>query len=410
MTQNTHKYNPHEDTPTKHYINMNVYQAAKQRIKEAITLSDNQAVLCSGGKDSLTVLYLLMECYKELNRQQKINVIFMDEELIHQDIITAMQSLKEDPNINLYWFSIPLECQKYNCGEIKEYYQNDPRRKKHVTNPPDYAITLETLGLPSNTRFTRYQLADLQASLFKGKVCLFKGIRCEESLFRLTQVLRRPNHPSIGQITKKHFECIPIYDWSQKDVFLYYYKNNHKYNPIYDKQMWSQTPLRVSTPLHQYNRRQYTKLRSMDPELYDKITEVFPDMAHADRYNNDITTTKNPPFNKYPHTIYGVMQYIDDCYPEKQENHKVKKQVLWAYKRREQLKKQKHSNKLGGYPLYYLMQTIQRGATMRNIIPCDRPTLKMYQYEGYTEKDYITDKNHRREWYEHRKNKQTTHR
>lgn len=116
-----------------------------------------------------------MECYQELELQRKVNVIFMDEELIHQDIITAMQSLKENENINLYWFSIPLECQKYNCGEIKEYWQNDPQRKKHVTQPPEYAITLEKLGLPEHTRFTRYQLADLQASLFHGKVCLFKA-------------------------------------------------------------------------------------------------------------------------------------------------------------------------------------------------------------------------------------------
>ena len=388
------KYKKHADTKTKHYIDQDVYTAAKTRIHDAINQSDNQAVLCSGGKDSVLVAHLVSECYKEQNIQNPVNLIFMDEELINQDVINGIKTLQKNPKFKVYWFNIPITCDMYNTGKTREYIQNDPTRE-HVREPPQEAITLETLGLPRDKILNRYQISDIQARLFPGKVCLFKGIRSEESLFRLTQVIRRKHSPHIGAQTPKHFECVPIYDWKEEDVFLYYYKNGIKYNPIYDKQMWSNAPLRVSTPTHTYNTDTYNKLRSIDPKLYEGIVEVFPDMAHADRYNNEVKEDKKG-FQQYPHNIHGLMQYIDDTYTDnKEHNIQAKKKILWAYKRREQNKNRPGSDKFGGYPLYYLFGIIQRGATLRHIIPREKPSLNCYKFEGYTIEDYIEDKNRR---------------
>ena len=386
-----------KDTHRKHYIDKDVYTAAKERLTDAIIQSDNQAVLYSGGKDSGVCLHLLRECYNELGIHEKINVIFMDEEVINDEIVKGIQKIKQNTReYNLYWFSIPITCDIYNTGTTREYIQNDPHRK-HVREPPKDAITLDKLGLPSDTILTRYQLTDIQANLFTGRVCLIKGIRTDESLFRLTQVIRRKTSPHIGAQTRKHFECVPIYDWTERDVFLYYYKNHHEYNPIYDHQMWAGTPLRVSTPLHAYNKKQYKKMRSIDPDFYERIVEVWPDLSHKDRYDNSTTTT-NKPFTEYPHTIQGLMKYIEDCYPDKKQQNTVKRKILWAYKKREQNKKRKGSDKFGGYPLYHLYRIVQRGATMRNIIPAEKPSQKMYEYEGYTIKDMQEDNKKRGEY------------
>lgn len=391
----TNNYIPHTDTKTKHYINENVYTAAKKRIHDAINQSDNQAVLCSGGKDSVALAYLVHECYKEQNIKTPVNLIFMDEELINHDVIRGVKQLGRKPEFKLYWLCLPMTCDMYNTGKTREYIQNDHNRN-HVREPPIDAITPEKLGIQCTKPLTRYQLKNIQAELFKGRVCLFKGIRTEESLFRLTQVIRRKNSPHIGAQTPKHFECIPIYDWTEHDIFLYYYKNNLKYNPIYDKQMYAEAPLRVSTPTHTYNTGTYNKLRMIDPELYEGIVEVFPDMAHADRYNNEVKTNKADFTRKYSHTIHGLMQYIDDTYTDNQEhNLQAKRKVLWAYKRREENKKRPGSDKFGGYPLYYLFGIIQRGATLRHIMPREKPSLQCYTFEGYTLEDMIEDKNRR---------------
>ena len=89
----------------------------------------------------------------------------------------------------------------------------------------------------------------------------------------------------------------------------------------------------------------------------------------------------------------------------------VKKKILWAYKKRKHNKKRAGSDKFGGYPLYYLFQVIQRGSTMRNIIPNEKPSLNCYTFEGYTQQDYIDDKNKRGEYYDkqqRKKDNQTT--
>lgn len=395
-------YKPLKDTKIKHYIPQNVYQAAKNRIRDAINQSDNQAVLCSGGKDSVCVLHLLREVYNEMNINKKINVIFMDEEVINQSVIDYITQLKNDTaHYNFYWFNIPITCDIYNTGKTREYIQNDPTRR-HVREPPSDSITLQKLNIPEGTILTRYQLAEIQAGLFHGKVCLFKGIRTTESLFRLTQVIRRKHSPSIGKHHKKYFESVPIYDWTEKDVFLYYYKNNINYNPIYDHEMYSQVPLRVSTPLHAYNTKTYNNLRKLDPQLYDRIVEVFPDMNHADRYKDINTESKKDFINQYPHTIKGLMWYIDDCYNDPEYNLKVKRKVLWAYKRREQNKKKSGSDVFGGYPLYSLFRLVQRGATMRNIVPTDKPSWNCYKFEGYTREVYDADVKKRGQYYDNR--------
>ena len=402
------------DTKTKHYLNKNVYQASKERILDAINQSDTQAVLCSGGKDSTLVVNLLREVQEEQGIHEKINIIFMDEEVINDEVLTYIHETfyLHPEKYNLYYYALPMTCDMYNHGNTMEYVQNDPQRNKHIHEYPDYAITNQDLGIPEDKILTRYELADIQSRPFKGKVCLFKGIRTDESLFRLTQVIRRKHSPHIGGHTKKHFECVPIYDWTEKDVFLYYYKNNISYCGIYDKNLYSNAPLRISTPMHAYNTKTFNNLRKIDPDLMERIIEVFPEMSYADRYQTGQRKTQNKPFTEdYKHNLYGLMQYIEDCYPDKAQQKEVKKKILWAYKKRNKNKKRPGSDKFGGYPLYYLFQVIQRGSTMRNIIPNEKPSLNCYTFEGYTQQDYITDKNKRGEYYDkqqRRKDNQTT--
>ncbi len=391
-------YEQHKDTKTKHYIQKNVYEAAKERIKDAIQQSDNQIVLCSGGKDSTVTLHLVKEVYNELNIDKPVNVVFMDEEVISQTIINYVKKLKTDPEIKLYWLKIPLRSQIYNTGNTREYVQNDKNRE-HIREAPPDALTLKDFNINEDRVLDQYHIADIQASLLPGKICLFKGIRTDESLFRLTQIIRRRKSPHIGNHKPKHFECVPIYDWSTRDIFLYFYLNNIPYNPIYDRQMYAKSTLRVATPLHTESKNTYNHLREIDPTFYEKIIKIFPDMAHADRYGEAKKQTKKD-FTHYPHTLRGLMQYIDDSYTEnRKQNQKVKKRILWAYKKREKNKKQPYSDAFGGYPLYYLFQLVKRGSLKRNIMPIEKPSRKMYKFENIPDKEYIRDKNNRGRFY-----------
>jgi hypothetical protein len=66
----------------KQLMDINVYEAAKQRINHILDIFDNVAVSFSGGKDSLVVLSLVEEVYAERGMDEKVKVVFRDEELI----------------------------------------------------------------------------------------------------------------------------------------------------------------------------------------------------------------------------------------------------------------------------------------------------------------------------------------
>lgn len=71
----------------KEYIDTDVYTEAKKRIRHIIETFDSILVCFSGGKDSLAVLCLVEEVYKEMGITRKIKVVFRDEELIPDDVV-----------------------------------------------------------------------------------------------------------------------------------------------------------------------------------------------------------------------------------------------------------------------------------------------------------------------------------
>ena len=144
--------------------------------------------------------------------------------------------------------------------------------------------------------------------------------------------------------------------------------------------------------MHTYNRGTFNNLRKIDTELYEKIINTWPDMAHADRYGK---AKINEFENNYPHTLNGLFQYIDHTYKNSVDAIKFKKKVLWAYKKREKNKQKPGADTFGGYPLYKLFSIVKRGVRNTNIQPTDNPSLKCYLFEGYTEKQYLKDKKQR---------------
>ena len=71
----------------KQYLDTNVYEEAKKRIKHTIKITDDRIVGFSGGKDSLVLLNLVQEVYNELGLDEKVKVFFLDEEFVPQPVI-----------------------------------------------------------------------------------------------------------------------------------------------------------------------------------------------------------------------------------------------------------------------------------------------------------------------------------
>lgn len=361
----------------KVYSDVNVYDQALKRIDYCYNMFDHVFVSFSGGKDSLTMLLLVKEYFKQKGINDKINVCFYDEELIPSAVVDFVNEVRNDPQVNMYYFCTPIHSEQFLCGEKKKYIQWDPKRK-HIRPMPEYAITMEET-LHQAEIITEY-FADL-----KGSICEMVGLRTDESITRLRGVFKSTGiYPFLnGSKDGKRYVSKPIYDWSEKDVFKLFYDMDAKYCMVYDIQKRAGLALRVSTPLHAEAAKTYLlKLKEMDTKFFQQIIDVFPETEYHVLYYKQMSKSKKRPWVNYDATWIGVMKFardhvgpdlIEDC---------LKK--VATCKRYRESKRLDDLPPFHGYPIQYVMEQIYKGAYKRYIPPALRDDVKdsYYEFEG----------------------------
>lgn len=355
----------------KEYLNMDVYTAAKKRIKHIIEIFDSVIIAFSGGKDSLTVLSLVEEVYSELGIKEKIKVFFRDEELIPDDVINFVIDKYNTGKYDFKYYAIPLKSTKFILGKTVEYIQWDKSRK-WLREPPEFAIK-------SGKVFDQYSADGFICKDLSGKVAILTGIRADESLVRLMSCVNKKNENYINATDYKNIKiCKPIYDWSEDDVFLYFYKNNIKYCPIYDLQMLNSQQLRVATPLHQENAKRIGKLKTLYPIFYEQLMDLFPEMKIQEKYWEEYN--KDSIYYKYPHSIDGVIQYINENIEDKSQRELA---VLRVHQAETIRNSHLNSENYGGYPILHIFKNIVSGNYKRKIMPKSKLSREEKEYESY---------------------------
>lgn len=341
----------------KRYLEIDCLTAAKQRVHHIIDAFDTLAVMFSGGKDSLAVLHLVKECYEERGITTPVNVVFRDEELIPQEVIDFVDKYRQESWIKMVWFAVPLASTKYVLGVCREYVQWDKGRS-WVRDMPEWAITT-----PADDKrvFDQYSMDDYAAEHYKGKVAFLTGIRASESIMRFRASVNKLNENYINAVesTQRVKLCKPIYDWEEKDVFRYFYDREIQYCKVYDYQMWAGQALRVSTPLHAEAAKRFDRVRSMAPEMYSKIIEIFPEMLAHERYYKELD--RDGIKARYGQTYEGVRAWIEENIDDEDQHRKAVKRFGSVMNR---------ANKFpNAYPPKHLLMAFMSGAYKREILP-----------------------------------------
>lgn len=371
----------------KHFIDKNVLEASKERLRTIHDMFDTVVVMFSGGKDSLVTLHLWEEVYRELGHTDKIKVCFRDEELIPDDVIAFVTEYYKSGKYDMVWYAVPTYTSKYVLGKMESVLLWNPDRK-WIRDKPDWAI--KDAG---GQIFDQDNMDEEIAKNYKGKICFLTGQRCQESFFRLKSVLLKPNLPFISrpftQDSRKRFDHVmlgkPIYDWDVKDVFRYMYDRQIKYCPIYDNQTWNETPLRVSTPLHAESARTFWQVRTLYPVFYQQIVTTFPEMILQEKYHKEYD--KFSKVDNYERSWSGIIRYIRENIDDPDNQKKAIKRVMEAKTMRENaLKSGKTRNSMGGYPLLHVFETIVRQNYEHVIQAMPDPPQRFFDYEAG--KDY----------------------
>jgi 3'-phosphoadenosine 5'-phosphosulfate sulfotransferase (PAPS reductase)/FAD synthetase len=343
------------------YLPCNVLEAAKSRLRNIINTFDSLYVCFSGGKDSWVLLNLVDEVYREMGIRERVRVVFRDEELIQDTVLDFVNAVRLSGRFDFRYYCVPLESEKYVLGDKATYIQWYPQRQ-WIRPKPDYAITADVV-------MSQYTADAFITQDGKGRIGLLMGIRADESLTRLSGVLRKRHECYVSDSDYPHIKKLkPIYDWRETDIFKYLHERGTGYCSSYDYQMFAGMALRVSTPLHAESSKNIYQLKEAEPVFYAQVCALFPEMRLQERYFHALD--RHGIIARYPRSFAGIYQYISEHITDPEQRKKARKAVYNAeLARNKALKEARHNNPFGGYPILYVFRCVVNGAYKRTIMP-----------------------------------------
>lgn len=269
----------------KYVDDKNVLEAADERVRFAFDNFEKLYVSFSGGKDSTTMLHLVMD--EAIRRGRRVGVLIIDLEAQYKVTIEHMLECIEKyrEHVDLHWVCLPMALRNAVSNFDPRWVCWDPSKQDiWVRNPPPAAIT-DPAYFPFFRPGMEFEEFMVEFGVWysgpeKIRTGAFVGIRCDESLNRFRTIASRSKVTLLGQQFTTHvedglFNIYPIYDWRVSDLWLYHYQNPTKqYNRVYDymhKAGLTPAQMRLCQPYGDDQRRGLWLYHVLEPQTWSKV-------------------------------------------------------------------------------------------------------------------------------------------
>ena len=187
----------------KVFKDQNVYEALQDRLSFIFSEFDSIYIAFSGGKDSGTLLNLVLKYKHEHGIKKKIGLFHQDFEAQYEKttefVMHEFESSLDD--VEPYWVCLPMASKTpLSNYELYWYPWDDEKEDVWVRPMPDYPYVINM----DNNPFEFYKYKMPQEDLYKqfdrwygdthgGKTICLIGMRSDESLSRYSAIINKKN-------------------------------------------------------------------------------------------------------------------------------------------------------------------------------------------------------------------------
>ena len=318
---------------TKRYLDVNVYDAALQRIAYIFNEFENIYVSFSGGKDSGVLLNLCLDYIRRFEPNRKIGIFHIDYEAQYQmttDYVDWVFNQTEDYT-EQFRVCLPISAQCSTSMFQSHWVPWDQDNKDiWVRQLPKHCICEDNNPFDFFTKeMWDYDLQSKFGSWYKmhkggGKTCSLVGIRADESLNRWRAVFsegKAKKYKCINWLNVQNDNVVnayPLYDWQAKDIWIANAKNGWSYNKLYDLYHLAGLTIdqmRVASPFNDCAQNSLKLYRVIDPNNWAKMVGRVNGVNFTAIYGG--TTAMGWKNIKLPkgHTWESYMYFLLDSLP-----------------------------------------------------------------------------------------------
>ena len=326
----------------REYIQKNVYEAVQERFDFLFREFENIYVSFSGGKDSGLLLNLLLDFKRTYYAQRTVGVFHQDFEA--QYTVTTEYVTKTferlESEVDPYWVCLPMATRTALSSYEMFWYPWDDRHPELWVRPmPSYSYVINMDKPFDHYRYRMHQedLAKQFGRFYKERhgggrtVCLL-GLRADESLQRYSGFVNK-KHGYKGECwISKQFKDVwcasPLYDWSNRDVWVAISRFGYEYNRLYD--LYYQAGLkidqmRVASPFNDYSKDALNLYRVIDPEIWTRLVGRVRGANFGAIYGRTKAMGYRSITLPEGHTWQSYTKFLLDTLPKRLQNNYVKK-------------------------------------------------------------------------------------